>query len=407
MIYLLTITLVYFLWKFFKKSSRNYIFIDPISSLLLFAFLLFILPCLLNPSIKINFVSIFGLIVVILSGLLISDKTHFVNRININDKSVKKIINFFGISFWIIMFINFLLVLMTVGINEIYTRDRLSEYLNQEVLTSGGVFSSFALICEPFFFLFLSLLHKKKKSLFLFYFTTFLFFLSVTSNTRLALILPLLAYFLYMLHKNKKSSKYALSRSILGVILLIFYLYMSNIVRSGLELKLDNNSEIIVNTLAKEINYNRYIDDATNYIKENDYENGYGWYLGSIANIIPRSVWPDKPVTSLSNRFTEKISGKPISLYNPVMTFTIIGEGYLQLGLLGVFLEVFFYIFCFKFFFFNFLNNNRFESKLLAFHILTVFLIYFRAEIPFVHIFIYFFIYFLINDKKRQNSLDY
>lgn len=304
------------------------------------------------------------------------------------------------------MFVNFLTVLNSAGINGLYTRDRLADYLNQDVLTGVGSFSTFLLISEPFFFLFLSLIYNKSKRV-LFFFTTHLFFLSVTSNTRLALILPLVSYFLYKLYINKKKLIYTLLCSAAGALLLVFYLYVSNVVRSGLELKLENNSELIVNTFANEINYNRYLDDVSHYVVGNGYENGYGWFLGSIANVIPRSVWPEKPVTSLSNRFTEKITKKQISNLNPVITFSIFGEGYLQLGLLGVFLEVFFYVLCFKFFFFNFLNNNRFESKLLAFHILTVFLIYFRAEIPFVHIFIYLLIYFLINDKKRKNSLDY
>lgn len=57
-------------------------------------------------------------------------------------------------------------------------------------------------------------------------------------------------------------------------------------------------------------------------------------YLYSFLNFIPRSVWRDKPVTSVLYYLTEKYVGDP--LYYPTYTLTIIGDLHLNLPYIGV-----------------------------------------------------------------------
>jgi hypothetical protein len=135
----------------------------------------------------------------------------------------------------------------------------------------------------------------------------------------------------------------------------------------------------------------------------NDYEYGYGWFLGSVVNFIPRFVYPNKPVTSAANRFTEKITGSPPSMYNPVITFTLIGDGYLQLGYIGIVINVlvFYLISSIIFWKLYFIPNNIGVYPAIRFSFMAF--IYFRAEIPFVQYFVYlillWFIYKFSYDK--------
>jgi hypothetical protein len=101
---------------------------------------------------------------------------------------------------------------------------------------------------------------------------------------------------------------------------------------------------------------------------------------------VPRFIWQDKPVTSTSNRFTTLVTHEEPSLLNPVMTFTIFGEGYLQFGSVGVVLETVFVLFIFSKLFHSYMRAPGGGGVLAAFNLLTMSLIYFRAEIPFIQI---------------------
>jgi len=58
--------------------------------------------------------------------------------------------------------------------------------------------------------------------------------------------------------------------------------------------------------------------------------------LGPLS-LVPRAVWPGKPLTSASNRLTELVYDVKIGDGTPITTFTVYGDGYFQAGYLGVF----------------------------------------------------------------------
>lgn len=66
-------------------------------------------------------------------------------------------------------------------------------------------------------------------------------------------------------------------------------------------------------------------------------------YAYGIITFYPRMLWPDKPLTAFEGRWTEKYTGKIIGTGVPILTFTAFGEGLVQFGILGIFLNLFLY----------------------------------------------------------------
>jgi hypothetical protein len=63
-------------------------------------------------------------------------------------------------------------------------------------------------------------------------------------------------------------------------------------------------------------------------------EYGKGWYYYSLISLIPRRLWPAKPITATSVRATIILHGQ-ITENEGVRTYTIFGDGYWQFGYLG------------------------------------------------------------------------
>ncbi len=63
-------------------------------------------------------------------------------------------------------------------------------------------------------------------------------------------------------------------------------------------------------------------------------EYGKGWYYYSLISLIPRRLWPAKPITATSVRATMILHGQ-ITEDEGVRTYTIFGDGYWQFGYLG------------------------------------------------------------------------
>ena len=182
---------------------------------------------------------------------------------------------------------------------------------------------------------------------------------------------------------------------------------ISNSLRTGEGYTNDITFKESIEKIIGELDYDQYNEMALNYTRLHGYEYGYGWYLGAIVNIIPRFIYKNKPITSSSNRFTEKITGSPPSLYNPVITPTLIGDGFVQFGYLGVLFGLFlFYVFTSIIFWkLYYLPNSIGVYPAIRFSFIAF--IYFRAEIPFIHFFVFLALIYLTtimfyhNEKSR------
>lgn len=121
---------------------------------------------------------------------------------------------------------------------------------------------------------------------------------------------------------------------------LFFMRYSNNIRHGSTELMEDlSYSSLLLDTFSTDSNYYEFFYDLYQEISSGRMSLEYGmtWFIAPIVNLIPRSIWPNKPYTSFSVRGTEGVYWDYTS-GNPVCTFTIFGEGYGQLSFLGCFL---------------------------------------------------------------------
>jgi len=92
-----------------------------------------------------------------------------------------------------------------------------------------------------------------------------------------------------------------------------------------------------------------------------DLEYGKNLFYYNVISFIPRRLWPEKPVVSFNARMTEKYYQYHIaeSTKQWVHTFTVLGEGFMQGHVAGVFLYSFLFVLLYKYLFY-FLS--RFEG---------------------------------------------
>lgn len=402
MIILLVLLLVVIIFGEIRKFRVSNILASPFLLISVIILVIFVLPGTITIGSTSSIIFSGGVLTLFALWLVLKNRSYKYPMRGLSSRSFFLIISFGSLVFLTAQIFEVIVVLNKFGIDGLFSRDRLGLYLSDSSLKGGAVPTFIKVVSEPFFYLYLSIIYgKRKKRRFYLLFVVYIFTILVNANTRLAVILPLLALFLFLSYVKKMSLLRVLFISSFCAVGIGYYLYYANVVRSGLSGQVKNVDKLLIaETLIDELDYAKYLDNVGDYAHQSGHEMGYGWFLGSIANLIPRSVWDEKPITSTSNRFTLNFTKKGIGVFNPVMTITIFGEGYLQLGYLGVCIELALFMIVFTYLFYYFITNTAYNSVLLGFHLLTVFGIYFRAEIPWMHIFIYIFITTISRHEK-------
>lgn len=372
--------------RLYKSWSRS-IPLDPYLTILIPSLVILVLPALVVEGSDLGWIAVTGIWTVCAIAFLNpkSFRTPIKFNTRIPAKTAGLLLNILGGLHLLLIFLPALETIATHGVSGAFQRDRLSDYFDGG-MTSAGAVGSLRLISEMAFYVMLGKIFYKRH---FFSFACILFCyvgaLSTYANTRLSLVLPLIAVGCFYCYARRLRSTAILSLLLSALVLLPWYIFMTNAIRHGIEPTAEVGS-IVADVALKEIDYNKYLRAATEYTRLNDFEYGYGWFMGSFGNAVPRFIWKDKPVTSTSNRFTTLVTAEEPSLLNPVMTFTIFGEGYLQFGLAGVVLETVFVLFIFSKLFHSYIRALGGVGELAAFNLLTMSLIFFRAEIPFMQI---------------------
>ncbi len=126
-----------------------------------------------------------------------------------------------------------------------------------------------------------------------------------------------------------------------GLYVAVLFMRISNFTRFGESANGLNVSfvSLFKNTLINDSLYYEFFHTLYEAVQSGraGYELGMSWFVYPIINIVPRFLWPGKPYTAFSARMTDKLYWS-LTSGNPVVTFSIFGEGYVQLGILGVFL---------------------------------------------------------------------
>jgi hypothetical protein len=385
------------------KSWSQSMPLDPYLTILIPSLLILVVPALVVEGSDLDWIAITGIwtvsVIAFLNPKTFRTPFNFKSRISV--KTARRLLYALGGLHFILTCLPAMEAIATHGVSGTFQRDRLSDYFDGG-MTSAGAVGSLRLISEMAFYVMLGkIFYKRHYVVFACLVFGYVGALSVYANTRLSLVLPLIAVVCVCCYALRLRSAVILSLLVAALALLPWYIFMTNAIRHGVEPTTEVGA-VVADVALNEIDYNKYLRKATEYTRLKDFEYGYGWFIGSFGNAVPRFIWQDKPVTSTSNRFTTLVTGEEPSLLNPVMTFTIFGEGYLQFGLVGVVLETVFVLFIFSKLFHSYMRAPGGGGELAAFNLLTMSLIYFRAEIPFIQIIFAAFTLWILNSSQSS-----
>ncbi len=129
---------------------------------------------------------------------------------------------------------------------------------------------------------------------------------------------------LYILAQNRNYN--ALKQLVMMVVVFVFapiILYILNIARHGYwDVFSDFSVLDAYVALTADLNPGRKLNDLINYVQGHGYNFGV-YILFIVLNIIPRAIWPDKPVISSQFDYTQKIYGIDPIVDITTYTFTI------------------------------------------------------------------------------------
>lgn len=370
----------------YKSWSRS-VPLDPYLTVLAPCIVILVVPAFVVEGADLNWIAITGIWTACAIALLDpkSFRTPFKFHTSISASMANWLLNALGCLHFVLNCLPAVEAIATHGLSGAFQRDRLADYFDGG-MTSAGAVGTFRLISEMAFYLMLGKIFRMRRYVvFICLVLGYVGALSLYANTRMSVVLPLIAVGCFYCFARRARRSTILLLLLSALMILPSYIFISNAVRFGIEPTTETSGLILESGLS-EINYNKYLEDINEYMQLNEFEKGYGWVIGSFGNAIPRFVWQEKPVTSTSNRFTTLITGENPSFFNPVMTFTIFGEGYTQFGLAGVVLETVFVLFIFSKLFYSYMRAPEGGGELAAFNLLTLSLIFFRAEIPFIQI---------------------
>lgn len=401
---LLTFRLFYLFFIRYKNTlvyPEYFIIAPPI--------ILFCIPFIFGGFKSLSDLTNYGLLVIFLLSFFNSKSVYRIfdvksKKFKVSKKTFYRIISFFSNFYLLITLYTIFNILKSGSLLEILIGNRLEVYFD-EGISKASALGTLSTIFSFFYYLKISMLYKEKKfvtfSLFIF---IEIFFLMLTAVTRLSVAFPILSLFIFWGYNLKIGRKKILIYSSVIFSVLVFYMSFTNRLRTGQEVTEIGSFDKTLGHLSKELDYENYHNLIVNYTNIYDFEYGYGWYLGGIVNFMPRFIYKDKPTTSSANRLTEKISGEPPSMYNPVMTFTLIGDGYYQLSYIGVVFNLVFFYFVSSIIFWKlyYLPKEIGIYALIRFSFMAF--IYFRAEIPFIQFFVYLFLIYFINFFRYEGE---
>ena len=279
---------------------------------------------------------IFGIYIFTFIALLLDYKFKNINLSN-NNNNNNKLVNVLGVIFFFLVTIDmFYRIISAGGLINVLLYNRLDDYLTG--LKQKNNLMMMISILFPFGYLLIgSFLLDKKRSIGFILLATLTFYLLVTSNTRFAIVIPILAcVLLNYTEKIKYKRVVSLFCVLLMIPLSVPFLIIGSFLRHGRLDKMTFENLLNFENIFNELNYNIWVNDLVIFVEKNqEFRLGYDWFVVPIINFIPRSLWNDKPLTSISNNLSEKIYLADIGGGDAVTTFTIYGEAYWQFWYLG------------------------------------------------------------------------
>jgi len=279
-------------------------------------------------------------------------------------------------------------VVISKSITAALSVSRLDQYLSGGILKGSGIELLF-LFPEILFYIYIGACFNKRR-----YYRALALCLVLSlyyvfnANTRLPMIMPLASVIIIFIPRLSRRLLLWLAPFILmsAIVFVFAFSVLGNAIRWG---RLSSGDDLVEGIKLSfeaqnrlELGYYDWLYHLYDAIELGQVppDNGAAWcYYGPIS-IFPRALWPDKPLTSTSNRLTEGVYNSRIGSGIPITTFTIYGEGFWQAGYLGAFLAPVLFMVIYGMLIKNiqFFQNTEFWLAMLMCQMAT----FFRGELP-------------------------
>lgn len=282
--------------------------------------------------------------------------------------------------------------------------NRLDNYLGQNIVSESAAFTIIIEGLKIFYYLYIAYLFECKKYVSFFLLCALpMIYHRFTAVTRYDFIAMLGALVIFLIDsklynnnldpeqqedtiKGRKKKINILKIGIIafvGIYFALLFMRVANFTRfgeraSGLNLSFASLFKTSISNDSLYYEYFHYLYQAIQNHRTG-FEYGLSWFVYPFVNLIPRAIWPGKPYTAFSARMTDKIYWS-LTSGNPVVTFSILGEGYAEFGIIGVFIApiLFVWVRSFNFKQIKKLKYNRMYILIIMFSLLT----YMRSEVP-------------------------
>jgi oligosaccharide repeat unit polymerase len=166
-----------------------------------------------------------------------------------------------------------------------------------------------------------------------------------TANTRLPMIFPLAALlFVRVGHARRATVRWIAPLLVVAALAgVLVFAVIGNAIRHGnvgvMDQVVEDLGESTTGVAALDFGYYTWLHDEYAAVSDGSvsFDFGSAWAVLGPISMIPRVFWPEKPMTSTSNRLTESVYGVSVGDGTPITTFTLYGEGYFQFWYPGAF----------------------------------------------------------------------
>jgi hypothetical protein len=226
MLILTAVSLAVLVMRLLYKSWSHSMPLDPYLTFLIPSLVILVVPALVVEGSDLDWVAITGIWTVCVIALLNprSFRTPFKFNSRMSAKTAGLLLNTLGVLHFILTCLPALEAIATHGVSGVFQRDRLADYFDGG-MTSAGVVGSLRLISEMAFYVMLgTIFYKRHYVVFVCLVFGYLGALSVYANTRLSLVLPLIAVGCFYCYVRRLRSAAILSLLVSALVFLPWYI---------------------------------------------------------------------------------------------------------------------------------------------------------------------------------------
>lgn len=259
------------------------------------------------------------------------------------------VVDYLAIAYACFLFAEPARIALIQGPLAMFTRDRMSEYLTEQVGQGASVLGLIMTPVTVFFYLWVgNRIVEGQWGKAVLGVAALSMNAVICANTRFPIIMPWAGLCISWWYIKKRRTTVM---RLVGVMCLAFFIFtafnwIAALLRQGMLAGAQNpaytaSSEFGTNAFV-DSQYYQFLHDL--YAAKLPHEGGRQYWLSPIIAIIPRVLWPGKPTTSTANILSERVYGMTVGDGTPITTFSVFGEGFWQMGYIGAFIAPILYL---------------------------------------------------------------